>query len=260
MSSSLLGPALAALLFSLSSGTTLKKQQTTTQNPQAVSILQQAVNALGTSPADSTATGSVTITAGASATQGTVQILTKGLAETQVQLTFPTGVQTVTYANRQAATTIGSTTNTLPMELTLTSQSPEYPQPLLAAILNDPDSSLQYVGLETSGNESLQHIRTSDSFASLPGLQSLSAFTTRDIWIDANSLLVQRISYTHRAAQGPAGITVDVYFSNYQTVSGTSYPFTIQKSLNGTPWATITIQNVAFNTGLTDAKFPVQAQ
>jgi hypothetical protein len=28
--------------------------------------------------------------------------------------------------------------------------------------------------------------------------------------------------------------------------------------MNGTPWATITIQNVSFNNGLTDADFPVQ--
>jgi hypothetical protein len=173
---------------------------------------------------------------------------------------MPSGVQTVTYANRQASFTSGATTSVLPMELTLTSQAPDFPQPLLSAILNDPDTSSQYIGLEASNGQSLQHVRTWDSFASQPGLQTLSSFTTRDIWIDATTALVQRISYSSRPAQGPVGVSVDVFFSNYQSASGVSYPYTIQKSLNGTPWATITIQSVSFNTGLTDASFSIQAQ
>src|SRR5215469_12355148 len=154
-----LGPALAVLFLALFPGVSTKIHQSVSpsQNAQAVSLLQQAIAAMGNMPTDSTATGSVTITAGSSTAQGTVQIQTKGLAETSVQMTLPSGTQTIVYANRQAAQTAASTTSTLPMELTLTSQSPEFPLPLLSAILNDPDSSIQYVGLETSGNQSLQH-------------------------------------------------------------------------------------------------------
>ena len=39
--------------------------------------------------------------------------------------------------------------------------------------------------------------------------------------------------------------------------SGVLDPFKIEKSLNGTPWTTITIQNVAFQTGLSDNNFPI---
>ena len=62
-----------------------------------------------------------------------------------------------------------------------------------------------------------------------------------------------------RPAHGAvAGVAVDVFYSNYQNSSGILYPSNIRKSLNGTPWATITIQSIAFNTGLTDSDFPVQ--
>jgi hypothetical protein len=44
----------------------------------------------------------------------------------------------------------------------------------------------------------------------------------------------------------------------YQNLGGLLYPFSIQKSLNGSPWINITISNVTFNTGLTGANFVLQ--
>jgi hypothetical protein len=71
--------------------------------------------------------------------------------------------------------------------------------------------------------------------------------------------LPQKISYTQRDAGGASpGIAVAGIFSDYRIINGVLYPFSIQKSFNGTPSATITIQTVTLNTGLTDANFPVQ--
>jgi hypothetical protein len=68
-----------------------------------------------------------------------------------------------------------------------------------------------------------------------------------------------KISYSRRAGgQGVPSFPVEVSFSNYIRVNGVLYPFQINKSFNGTPWETITIQSVAFNTGLTAAQFPVE--
>jgi hypothetical protein len=153
----------------------------------------------------------------------------------------------------------GATVAVLPLELVVTSQAADFPMALFAALLNDPDTSFQYVALESSNGLSLHHIQTWDSFASQPTLQDLATFSMRDIWIDASSGLPQRVSYVRRPAQGAvAGVTTDVFYSNYQNWSGVLYPSTIQKSLNGTPWATITIASVSLNIGLTDANFPVQ--
>lgn len=140
----------------------------------------------------------------------------------------------------------------------MTSQAPQFPLVLFSAILNDPDTSMQYLGLKNVNGESLYHVKTWDSFASNPDLQPLSSFSTRDIWIDATSNLPQRISYIRRAAQGAVpGIAVDITFDNYQNESGVLYPREIQESVNGTAWATITIQSISLDRGLTDSDFPI---
>lgn len=231
-------------------------------DPQAVAILQQAVKAMGGSvPSDSTANGIVQTVAGGQTNQGTIQILTKGTAETLFQMTMPDATQTTIYSNGQANDRVGSTVTVLPLELVVTSQAAEFPLPLLGALLNNADMSFQYVGLEALNGASVHHIKAWDSFASQPNWQQCSSFSTRDIWVDATSLLPQRISFTRRPAHGAvAGMAVDVYFAGYQYWGGILYPSTIQKSRNGTQWATISIQSVALNTGLTDENFPVQSQ
>jgi len=116
-----------------------------------------------------------------------------------------------------------------------------------------------YVGPETLNGASVQHIQVWNTFASKPHLQQLAAFSVKDIWFDTSSGLPVKIAYSRRAGGGSVpGIPVEVFFSNYTNVSGVLYPFQINKSYNGTPWQTITIQSVSFNTGLTDAQFQVE--
>lgn len=233
---------------------------TPTMDSHAVSILQQSVSTMATTmPSDSVASGNIQIQAGGAQSTGSVRILTKGTAESLWQLTLPNNSKTIIFSNGQASESDGSTTQVVQLELAATSQVTEFPLPLIASILNSPDTSSQYVGLETSGSTSLQHVRVWDSFASSPNLGALSAFSTKDIWIDASSGLVQRISFTVRAAQGASpAVAMDIYYSGYQVASGVAYPYNIQESMNGTPWATISIQAVSFNNGLSDSQFTVQ--
>jgi outer membrane lipoprotein-sorting protein len=229
------------------------------RDPQAVAVIQQALAAMGPFlPSDSTATGTITIATGTQSTQGTIRILTKGTTESLVQTATPSATNSVIFSNGLANQVVGSTTTSFPEELIVTSQAAEFPTPLLAALINDPNTSFQYIGVETSNGQTLQHVRTWNTFASQPDWQAVSSFSTRDIWIDSSGLPV-RISYVRRAAHGAVGgMAVDFYFSNYHMVQGLLYPMTIQKSLNGTPAATITIQSVSFNVGLSDSDFPVQ--
>ena len=127
---------------------------------------------------------------------------------------------------------------------------------MLGAILNNSDYRYLYVGLESLNGLSVHHLQFWNSFNSRPKFQFLADLTLRDIWIDTVSGLPQRISQIQRAGRGSEPhIQIDTYLSN---VSGVFYPFSIRKSLNGSPWMTITITSVSFNTGLTDANFPVQ--
>lgn len=232
--------------------------QTPSKDPQAIAVLQQSVVAMGASaPSDSTATGTITTVAGSLTEKGTITVLTRGMDQTSEQVQTPHGSRII-YSRGQASEASATTSSPRPYELSLSSQSPDFPLPLLLA-MNNPDTAYKYIGLETLNGASVHHIQIWNSYASTPGLQSLSSFTVRDIWLDAGSYLPQRYSYVQRVAGGSEpGIGVDIFYSDYRNVSGVFYPFSILKSFNGTPSATITIQTVVFNTGLTDSNFPVQ--
>jgi len=233
--------------------------QSPQRDAQALAILQGAFAAMGGSvPSDSTANGTVTTVAGSRTETGSVTILTRGTNQASEQIQTPHGF-TLVYSKGQASQVIDSVTTPLSSELASSSRSVAFPVPLIAAILNNPDYGFVYLGLESLNGLEVHHLQYWNSFNSQPKFQFLAPLTLTDIWIDTVSGLPQRISQIQRAGRGSEPrIQLDTYLSNYQKVSGVLYPFLIQKSLNGSPWMTFTIASVSFNTGLTDANFPVQ--
>ncbi len=238
----------------------LISQQTVIRDQQAVALLQGSVRTMGgTAPTDSVATGNVTVVAGSQPSTGSIRILTRGTNQSSEQVTLPQSTYSVTYSSGLADETINSATTSIPLERTVTSQSVCFPLPFLVAALANADESIQYVALETLGQQSLQHLRIQNTFASQPNFQQFAGFATFDVWLDANTGLPERISFIRRNGSGATPrIPLEAYFSAYQITSGVAYPTQINLSLNGTPWTTITINSVAFNTGLTDSNFSVQ--
>jgi hypothetical protein len=230
------------------------------QTNQVISILQQSQTIMGSQPPqDSVATGTIQIIAGSSTDQGTVRILTRNFDQSREDVQTPDGTQEVVFSRNQACEIAGSTRKPLKLELVVTSQSPDFPLALLASALGNPDTNVQYIGLESLNGAAAHHIRFWNTFTSQVDWQPLADFSSRDIWIDSTSGLPLKLSYHRRPASGPVyALPVEVFYSDYRNIGGALYPYSIQKSLNGTPWVTITIQNVALNTGLTDSDFPVQ--
>jgi outer membrane lipoprotein-sorting protein len=253
-------PLVAAFFLFWSQSSTQQSATVVQRDPQATALMQGSVRAMGgNAPSDSVATGSINIVAGPQTSTGTIRILTAGTDQTSEQITLPQSTRTVTYSHGMAAETNDGSTLKLSVELMTASQSSCFPLPFLADALSNSDETVSYVGQETLDARQVQHLRLTNTFASKPTQQFLAEFTTTNLWIDATTALPVRISTVLRAGRGSAPrVPLDVYFSNYQTISGVAYPFTIQKSLNGTPWTTISINTVAFNTGLTDSSFSVQ--
>ena len=249
-----------SLSLLLSQSSTPSIPATAGRDPKAVALLQSSVRAMGGSPpTDSVAAGAVTIVAGSQTSSGSIRILTRGANQSSEEITLPQSTYSVTYSQGFASETINSVTKSMPLERAVTTQSICFPLPFLAAALANPDESIQYLALETVGQQSLQHLRIQNTFASQPDFQQLADFATFDLWLDANTGLPQRISFVRRNGSGETPrIPLDAYFSSYKTTSGVAYPAQINLSLNGTPWTTITISSVAFNTGLTDSNFSVQ--
>jgi len=209
-------------------------------------------------PSDSTATGTVTTVAGSLTETGTVTILTRGTNQSSEQIQTPSGFTSV-YSQGRASRIIGGSFTKVSIESAVTSQSTYFPLPLLVAATANPDFSFKYIGLETLNGTPVRHVQFWNTFASISDLQPLANFSVRDVWLDSASGLPRRFSFTRRSAGGSSpGVVVDVVLSDYRNVTGVLYPFSIQVSLNGTPWATIAIQNVTLNSGLSDSSFPVQ--
>jgi len=234
-------------------------QTSTVSDLQAVQFLKRSVSAMATvAPTDSVATGSVNIVAGSQTSQGTVRILTRGINETSVQVQTQDANWAIVFLQGQASKTDAGTSTALSLEGASTSQAAYFPLAYLAAILQNPDAVIQNIGSETLNGASAQHLRTWNSFRSAPSWQFLSAFTITDIWLDGSSGLPRRVSFVHRDGGGATPkILVTIDYSNYQNIDGVLFPMQIQQSVNGTPWMTVSIQAASFNTGLTDADFPV---
>jgi outer membrane lipoprotein-sorting protein len=230
------------------------------RDTQAIAILQQAVAAMAsTVPSDSSATGTVTIVEGSTTQNGSIKILTLGTGQTTETLTLPEGQRAVIYSNGNAMEVARNQSVNPPLQLIVTDQSVDFPLPLILSALSNSDETLQYIGVETLNGASVQHVRVWNTFASTPRLQVLASFSARDIWLNATPGLPVKIAYSRRAGGGAVpSFPVEVSFLNYTKVNGVLYPFQINKSYNGTPWQTITIQNVVFNTGLTATQFQVQ--
>ena len=139
------------------------------------------------------------------------------------------------------------------------SQSPNFPLPLLVATLSNPDFALEYVGQETLDGLTVYHIRFWNTYFSSLRLQYLSEFSVKDLWIDAASGLLTKLSYDQREGGGATPrIRVGASYSDYRDVGGVLYPFLIKRIYNGTPWATIKITNVTLGASVSDADFQIE--
>lgn len=259
--------ALIALAF-LVSVTSAQAQQSATTIPvsptrdaQAVLLLQTIVKAMGGGliPSDSTANGTVIETVGSDSQNGTIQVLTRGTAESLESINLPDLTQTTVYANLLAGQTNGPTAQQqISGQLAATSQTVFYPLPFIAGALGNSDVSIQYVGQETVDGAATQHVRVWNTYASKARQQTLARYSVHDLWIGASNGMPLKISFTRQASGGQAFKTlVEFDFSNYQQVGSFAYPSQVNESLNGTLWLTVSIQTMSFNTGLQDTQFQV---
>jgi hypothetical protein len=234
-------------------------QQAPQRDPQAVAVLVGTFKALGGNlPSDSVATGNIQIVAGSKTETGTIRILTRGFDQTVEQIDTVETHQALIYSKGRATLSEGGIAKPLPLELAVTSQSPDFPLGLISNALNDLNGGMAYLGRETINGTSAHHIRIWTTFPVLEGLDHLTDFSVKNLWIDAGTGLPIRLAFARRAARGPSpAIPHEIFYSDFRSIGGVMYPFRIDRSLNGTPWTTITISAVRISQGLADVDFPM---
>jgi hypothetical protein len=256
----------SALLLLLPSAPVVRSQQSpspqptpvVSRDPLATNVIQAAITALGgAAPADATATGTITITAGSDTEAGNIQVFARGTTQTLELITTATQTIRSVYSNGLSNDSDHIASKApYPFELAATSQSALLPLPLLAGISGSPDFGLQYVGMEAFNGTNCHHVRWWNSYASQADLQSLSDFSSHDIWLSVATGLPVAVSYSTRPGRGAVPSTaVQILYSSYISSQGFLFPSRIEKYVNGTFWATLSITSVSVNAGLSDSVF-----
>lgn len=241
----------ASLLLTLSLiGNCFAFAQGPSRDPQAITIVQNAITALGgavttSQISDTTAQG--TFQAGSGT--GTFTWQTQGA---EFRYSTQTNTDTRIFVSGHGAPAdvrngVGVTTGTHVLRSTL-----PYHVPGLALLqeINNANYSMTFVGPETLNGTSVIHVQTVDN-SDTTGSQ----VTPQDWYFDAGTMLPVRVGHRIPDSADPTNyITATRDFGPYTNVGGVLVPTSITTTINGAP-RSVTIAPVQFNTGLSPSTF-----
>jgi hypothetical protein len=240
---------------------------TATKEPQAVSILNQALAAAGgvsavKSITDYTATGNVTYHWNPEA-RGTVTVRGLGSGQLRVDANLPRGVHSSVVSEGQTATKAEDGTLSqypppypVPSSDAFPYQPPMFPGSLviphsqLVVVLNASRFSLIYKGVVQVDGHAVHDIQAQIVFPWQTQPDSMTEYHTVDSFIDTTTLqlvMTQDLIPNHVVHQ--------IRYSDYRTVSGVQVPFSIGEEMGGQKTWEIRLDGANFNTGLQDADF-----
>ncbi len=236
---------------------------TVTKDPQAVSVLTQALNALGGLSAvstiqDYTGTGTITYNWTDEQVQGTVTVQGKGLGDFRMDATLPAGVQTLAisgYSGRLR--TSDGNLKRLAAYNFANAGSLSFPALRLARAVSDQTVSLSLVGTgQAEGHQVYQVEAVFPADPMLAAAVSIPGLGTLDFFVDSTSFQLVKISENVRSERDTGVVFLhEIVYTNYQTVSGVAAPFAITERISGQQTWSISLQSLSFNSGISDSEF-----
>jgi len=246
----------------------LAAQQTTTSDPQALSLLQRSLNVLsgGQSLTDVTLSGTARRIAGSDDDTGTAvfKALASGAGRTDLSLSSGQRSEVCDLsATTPAGTWSGPDRISHPIAFHNLLSEPAwfFPAFTIARRFSGSGYVATYVGHEMHNDQAVEHISVSQTSSNphAPGAATLQHLTQIDYFLDSSTLLPAAISFNiHPDDNALLDIPIEVRFSDYRAVNGAHVPYHIQKYLNNSLLLDFQAQAVTFNTGLTAAQLTVQ--
>lgn len=126
----------------------------------------------------------------------------------------------------------------------------------LGSILLSENASVQFVGQETRNDQSVLHIAALQQY---PDFDVSTASTFQqlsrvEIYLDSKSLLPVSLAFNiHPDDNMLVNVPVEFEFSDYRALNGGMSPYHIQKFLNNSLLLDIQLQQIAINSGLSQA-------
>jgi len=238
-------------------------------DPLAVSLAQQSITALtgGAVVSDVTLNANVVSVVGPDSTTGTATLQAKGIGESRIDLSLPSGTSTDIRNDSagypQGTTAInGGTQQAWPLHNCWINASWFFPALSVLSSTSDPTVIFSYVGLETRNGTPVQHIQ-SYRYVVDPNRAATTALTQRlsttDFYLDSLSLLPVSVTFnSHPYNDDGMDMTTEIDFSSYQPVNGVQVPFRIQKFVFGSLALDITVTGATVNSGISDSVFAIQ--
>jgi hypothetical protein len=230
-----------------------------TKDPTAIAIAQKALLAMGGSALanyqDSYATGSVTIYGDTGTLNFPAVLRSKGLRQFRYEIQKLKG--TDSYTTDGTAACIARANGTFEADgiLALVAQRIDYlPAFSLVSEYANPSLSIQYVGTANVNGQPADVISLSFN-VTVPGYGP-GQIGKRNVFVDQVTGLVTKIQgYQVDDATPDNTSSLELYFLNYQNVSGIAVPFSILKVMDGRNTSLLALSSVTFNTGLSDSLF-----
>jgi hypothetical protein len=231
-------------------------------NPQALAVLSSVLGAAGGSALgslqDFTASGAITYFWAGQQVAGTVTLRGKGLDEFRMDAVLPDGTRS--WAVNHGVGNLmaeGGTETTIPGHNAANLGSLSFPFLWLAGATANSQTTISSEGAATVNGIQAIVIRVQRHYAASYDPSGLIAqLTTRDFFIDPTTLLILKMEImTHPAKTFSVSLPEDLYFSNYQHVSGVLVPFSIEDTVNGQEIWSVQLSSIGFNSGLSDSVF-----
>lgn len=251
------------LLSAYGFGQQTTSAQTPQQDPQAVAILTQCLNAAGGSAAvsavqDFTATGTIAYNWAGQQVTGPVTVYGKGMTGFRMDANVSSGTQSLivsTYAG--TVTPVNGQKTSIPFYNVMTGGSLTFPASRIAAALNDPSTSISFVGLVTQNGSQVYQVHVAppiDPTLTLNG--ALSGLGQFDLFIDpTSSQLLELSENVWSNTDTSQSYLHEIVFSNYNAANGLSIPFGIAEKIGGQRTWSMTLTSITFNNGLSDSLF-----
>jgi hypothetical protein len=234
------------------------------RDPQALTVVTQAINAAGGQAAlggiqDVAGSGTITYYWAGDQVQGNVTLKGRGVAQFRLDATLPAGIRSIKANNGTGSTSEpDGTTTPIPFYQAVNMGSSfAFPVGKLLAALQDPTTNITYGGLLTRGGSQVYDIRIAGLQAPAP---MASASPTRlpmeEFFIDSTTFHI--VSVLSRAYPRDGSLRTrpaELQFSDYRTVNGILVPFSVTNLIDGQCTFTIQLAQVTLNNNLSDSDF-----
>ena len=255
----------SALIYSLAIGPAQAAPQTVARDAQALTLIASSLKALtgGVAVNDVILQATANYVAGSDEESGTATLTASGNQESLVQLNLSGGSrQEIRNGPAGAWSGPDGTPHSMAIHNCWTDASWFFPALTLEAVAADPQTSVSYLGPDTSKGRPLLHLQVARV---LPGQTSdvtalILRLSTMDIYLDPQSFLPLVLDLnTHPDTDANRNIPVEIQFGNFQSLSGGLVPLRVQRYLQGSLLLDLVVTNVSINSGVPQSVFTLPA-